>query len=155
MAATPTILQEEKFIADALAQLGEKAKIAFTKTNRVKVSTTSENLIEVATFVRDVLGFDHCTNVTGTDFPNEKQLEIRYQFGSTDRAEYRRIILIVGCRIPSEDPKLPSLIQTFPSVNYHEREAAEMIGCVFEGHPNLTRFLLTEDWTDIPTIKKS
>lgn len=155
MSATPTSLHEEKAIADALAQLGEKAKTSYTKNNRIKVIASPENLVEVATFVRNVLGFDHCTNVTGTDFPKDKQLEISYQFGSIDRTEYRRMILILGCRVPSTDPKLPSLVQVFPSVNYHEREAAEMIGCTFDGHPNLTRFLLPEDWSDIPPMLKA
>ena len=155
MSAAPTNPQEEKKISDALAQLGDKAKLAFTKTNRIKVNTTRENLVEVAIFVRDVLGFDHCTNVTGTDFPKEKQLEITYQFGSIDRIEYRRIILSLSCRVSCSEPKLPSLIQNFPSTNYHERETAEMIGCTFEGHPNLTRFILPEDWNDIPPILKA
>ena len=155
MSAVPTISQEEKAISDALSQLGDKAKLAFAKTNRIKVNTTRENLVEVATFVRDILGFDHCTNITGTDFPKEKQLEITYHFGSIDRAERRRIILSVGCRISSSEPRLPSLFQIFPSTNYHERETAEMIGCTFEGHPNLTRFLLPEDWRDIPPMLKA
>lgn len=153
--AAPTISEEEKAISVALAQLGDKAKLGYAKANRVKVITTPESLVEVATFVRDILGFDHCTNVTGTDFPKEKQLEITYHFGSIDRPEYRKIILGLSCRISSADPKLPSLIQIFPSVNYHERETAEMIGCIFDGHPNLTRFILPEDWNDIPPMLKA
>lgn len=155
MSVAPTSLQEEKAIVDALAQLGDKAKSSHTRANRVKVNAFRENLVEVATFIRDILGFDHCTNVTGTDFPKDKQLEISYQFGSIDRTEYRKIILTLGCRVSSADPKLPSLVQVFPSVNYHEREAAEMIGCTFDGHPNLTRFLLPEDWSDIPPMLKA
>lgn len=155
MSATPQISQEEKAISDSLAQLGDKAKLAFAKANRIKVSTTRENLVEVATFARDVLGFDHCTNITGTDFPKDKELEITYHFGSIDRVEFRKIILSISCRLSSTDSKLPSLIQLFPSVNYHERETAEMIGCTFDGHPNLTRFLLPEDWSDIPPMLKA
>ena len=52
-------------------------------------------------------------------------------------------------------PVLPSLIEIFPSVNYHEREAAEMLGIMFQGHPNLTRLFLPEDWDDIPPMLKA
>ncbi len=153
--AQPNLPPEEKTIVDSIATLGEKAKIAFAKPNRIKMFVARENLVDVAKFILGDLKFDHCTNVTGTDFPKVEQLEITYHFGSIDREGFRRIILTLACRIPSSDPVLPSLIDLYPSVNYHERETAEMIGCVFQGHPNLTRLLLPEDWTDIPPMLKA
>ena len=147
--------KEEKGIVDAIGRFGDKAKIAFVKPNRIKIAVGRENLVELAKFLRDDLHFDQCANVTATDFPKDRQLEITYQFGSIDGEGLRRLILLVSCRIPSEDPVLPSLIEIYPSVNYHEREAAEMIGCVFQGHPNLKRFLLPEDWSDIPPMLKA
>jgi len=153
--AQPTLPSEEKAIIDSFAKLDDKAKIAFSKKNRIKIIVSRENLVEIAKFVRDELKFDHCTNVTGTDFPKDNQLEITYHFGSIEGDGLRRIILAVACRIPSADPKLPSIIDVYPSVNYHERETAEMIGCVFEGHPNLSRLLLPEDWNDIPPMLKA
>lgn len=158
MSAAPASTElptQEKGIVDTLAKLGDKMKIAFAKPNRIKISVNRENLLEIAKFSRDDLHFDQCANVTGTDFPKDKQLEISYQLGSIDGVGMRRIILTVTCRIPSDDPVLPSLIEVYPSVNYHERETAEMIGCVFQGHPNLTRFLLPEDWNDIPPMLKA
>ncbi|MGI0084841.1 MAG: NADH-quinone oxidoreductase subunit C, partial [Nitrososphaerales archaeon] len=146
---------EEKAIVDSLSHLSDKANLAFAKPNRIKVSTERENLVELARFVRDDLHFDHCTNVTGTDFPKEKQLEITYHFGAIDREDLRRIVLALSCRVPSSDPKLPSLIEEYPSVEFHERETAEMLGVVFSGHPNLTRLLLPEDWDDIPPMLKA
>lgn len=151
----PTIPSEEKAIVDAFTKFGEKAKLSFVKANRIKFTISREILIEVARFVKEALGFDHCTNVTGTDFPKDRQLEITFHFGSLDKPEYRRLILAVSCRIPSDDATLPSLIEIFPSANYHERETAEMIGCVFNGHPNLGRFLLPEDWNDMPPMLKA
>jgi len=153
--AQPILPDEEKSILDSFAKLGEKTNISFAKPNRIKINVARENLAEVAKFVRDELKFDHCANVTGTDFPKDKQLEITYHFGSNEVTSFRRIILAVACRVPSTDPLLPSIIDVYPGVNYHEREAAEMIGCVFQGHPNLTRLLLPEDWTDIPPMLKA
>lgn len=150
-----TIPSEEKAIVDSFAHFGDRVKVSYVKTNRIKVTISREDLVEVAGFAKETLGFDHCTNVTGTDFPKDKQLEITYHFGSLEKPEYRRLILAVSCRVPSTDTSLPSLIDIFPSANYHERETAEMIGCVFKGHPNLGRFLLPEDWNDIPPMLKA
>ena len=158
MSTTPAqspLPDEEKAILESVSKLGEKAKVVFGKPNRIKISVSRENLVEVVKFVRDDLKFDHCTNVTGTDFPKNKQLEITYHFGSIDGPGLRRVILAVSCRVPADDPVLPSIIEVYPGVNYHERETAEMIGCVFQGHPNLGRLLLPEDWNDIPPMLKT
>jgi NADH:ubiquinone oxidoreductase subunit C len=158
MTATPAKIElpsEEKGIVDSLSKLGDKAKIVFSKPNRIKISVSRENMVEVAKFVRDELHFDQCANITGTDFPKDKQLEVTYHFGAIDTLAYRRIILAMACRISSLDANLPSLIDLFPSVNYHERETTEMLGCTFHGHPNLGRLLLPEDWNDIPPMLKA
>ena len=147
--------REEKAIVDQISSLGAIAKLAFAKPRRIKIVTDRDNLLQVAKFIRDKLHFDHCTNVTGTDFPKDKQLEITYHFGSIDGEGLRAIILALGCRIQANDSTLPSLIDEFPSVEFHERETAEMIGCKFAGHPNLTRLLLPEDWNDIPPMLKA
>ena len=148
--------QEEKAILEALSsKLGSRITVAYSKPNRIKIIVSPIDLIEVATCARDDLHFDQCANVTGTDFPKDKQIEVTYHLGSIEGAGLRRIILAVACRVPSATPELPSLIEVYPSVNYHEREQAEMLGPVFKGHPNLSRFLLPEDWNDIPPMLKA
>ena len=147
--------REEKAIVASLSSLADKAKLSFAKPKRIKINCERGNLLEVAIFIRDNLHFDHCANVTGTDFPKEKQLEITYHFGSINGEVLRGIILALSCRVPSNDANLPSLIEEYPSVELHERETAEMLGVVFVGHPNLTRLLLPEDWSDIPPMLKA
>ncbi|MCL4519760.1 MAG: NADH-quinone oxidoreductase subunit C [Thaumarchaeota archaeon] len=151
----PELPSEEKAIVDYFAKFGESAKLSFAKPARIKFVVVRESLIEVTKALRDELHFDQCTNVTGTDFPKDKQYEITYHFGSIDGANLRNVIVAIAVRVPAEDPVLPSIMELFPSANYHEREAAEMIGCVFKGHPNLTRLLLPEDWNDIPPMLKA
>ncbi len=147
--------REEKALVAALSSLGEKVKLAFAKPNRIKIFAERNDVVEVSRFIRDNLHFDHCANVTGTDFPKDKQIEITYHFGSIDGEGLRRIILSLACKVPSADARLPSLINEFPSVELHERETAEMLGVVFDGHPNLKRLLLPEDWNDIPPMLKA
>jgi NADH:ubiquinone oxidoreductase subunit C len=159
MSASPAKIElpiEEKAILDSLsAKLGDKVKVVFSKPNRIKISVSTDNLVEVAKFARDELHFDQCANVTGTDFPKEKQIEVTYHLGGIEDEKLRRIILAITCRIPSAAPELPSLIEIYPSANLHEREQAEMLGIVFRGHPNLGRLLLPEDWSDIPPMLKA
>jgi len=159
MSASPAKIDlpiEEKAIVDSLStRLGDKVKVVIAKPARIKTTVSTDNLVEVARFVRDELHFDQCANVTGTDFPKDKQIEVTYHFGSIDGTGLRRVVLGVSCRVPATSPELPSLIEIFPSVNFHEREQAEMLGVVFRGHPNLTRLLLPEDWSDIPPMLKA
>ncbi|HKW04446.1 MAG TPA: NADH-quinone oxidoreductase subunit C [Nitrososphaerales archaeon] len=147
--------REEQAIVDSLSEFGDKVKVAFAKPNRIKLNVERDNLVSIARFLRNDRHFDHVTNVTGTDFAKEKQLEITYHLASIDGEGLRRIIIALSCRVPSSDARLPSLIEVFPSVEFHERETAEMLGVVFAGHPNLTRLLLPEDWNDIPPMLKA
>jgi NADH:ubiquinone oxidoreductase subunit C len=146
----------QKAIVDSIGtNLGDKAKLVYARPNRIKYLVERQNLVATASFIRDQLHFDHCTNVTATDFPKEKQIEVVYHFGSIDGDSLRSVILGLSCKVPSDDPRLDSLIQVFPSVEFHEREMAEMLGVVFVGHPNLSRLLLPEDWSDIPPLLKA
>jgi len=63
-------------------------------------------------------------------------------------------ILALSTRADRNDSRLPTLITIFKSVEYHERETFEMLGVYFEGHPRNERFLLPEDWADIPPLRK-
>ena len=155
VAAKPELPTEEKALVSSLESLGDKVKLSYARRGRVRYLVQRENLLEVVRFVKDQLHFDHLESLTGTDFPKDKQLEVVYHLGSIDGPSPRRVILALSCRLPSGDPILPSLIELFPSSNYHERETAEMLGIIFQGHPNLTRFMLPEDWDDIPPLLKS
>jgi len=146
---------EQKAIVDQISgKFQDKVKLVYAKRNRIKFSMEPSILVEAAIFIRDSLHFDHNANITGTDFPKDNQIQVDYHFGATDDEKLRSIILILSCRVPSQDPKVPSLINEFPSVDLHERETFEMLGVIFTGHPNLSRLLLPEDWNDIPPLLK-
>jgi len=61
------------------------------------------------------------------------------------------VCLKVGCDEP--EPTVPSLTPLFPTANYQEREAFDLLGIRFEGHPSLTRILLPDDWVGHPLRK--
>jgi NADH-quinone oxidoreductase subunit C len=63
----------------------------------------------------------------------------------------RRIRLEVTC--PDGDPHIPSIVATYPTNDWHERETFDMFGIVFDGHPALTRILMPDDWPGHPQRK--
>lgn len=145
----------EKGLAQELVgKFGDAVKIVYIKPLRIKVETSPSSIVEVATYLRDSIGFEHAESASGTDYPKEKQIEVNYHLGSYTRDDLLAHIMVLTTRANRDDPRLPSLVRVFPSVEYHERETFEMLGVYFEGHPRMERFLLPEDWADIPPLRK-
>lgn len=145
---------EKGLTQDIVAKFGDLVEILYIKPSRIKVETTPSSIVEVATYLRDSMGFDHAESASGTDYPKEKQIEVNYHLGSYTRDDLLAKIMVLTTRANRDDPHVPSLIGVYPSVEYHERETYEMLGVYFEGHPRMERFLLPEDWADIPPLRK-
>ncbi|HEU5119634.1 MAG TPA: NADH-quinone oxidoreductase subunit C [Candidatus Nitrosocosmicus sp.] len=133
---------------------GADVKIVYKKEFRSKIMVKPENLVETALFLRNNHGFDHAESASGTDYPADNEIELNYHLGSYSNTDYYPYIVILSTRVNREDPKSNSLINIFPSVEYHERETYEMLGVYFLGHPRNERFILPEDWADIPPLRK-
>jgi NADH:ubiquinone oxidoreductase subunit C len=145
----------EKGLADEIRKrFGDLVKVVFVKPLRIKIQVEPHNIVEVATFLRDSMGFDHAESVAGTDYPKDNQIEVVYHLGSYSREDLSAHILWLTARTNRDDARLPTLINVYKSVEYHERECYEMLGVYFEGHPRNERFLLPEDWADIPPLRK-
>jgi NADH-quinone oxidoreductase subunit C len=63
------------------------------------------------------------------------------------------VTVLVKTRLPAEDPHMPTLTGVFRGADWHERETAEMFGIVFDGHPNLVKLYLPEDFEGHPLRK--
>src|SRR6476659_11084684 len=146
---------EKGLVSQIISRFGDdKIKVAYIRPLRMKVNVEPLDMVEVATFIRDNLGFDHAESVTGTDYPKDNQIEVVYHLGSYTVEDLIPKILALSTRTNRDEARLPSLINIFKSVEYHERETFEMLGVYFEGHPRMERFLLPEDWADIPPLRK-
>jgi NADH:ubiquinone oxidoreductase subunit C len=146
---------EKGLVYQIVSRFGDdKIKVAYIRPLRIKVNVDPAGIIEVATFIRDNLGFDHAESVTGTDYPKDNQIEVIYQLGSYLKDDVAAHVLSLATRTNRDDARLPSLTNVYKSAEYHERETFEMLGVYFEGHPRNERFLLPEDWADLPPLRK-
>lgn len=145
---------EKRIAVEITTKFNQFVHVIFIKPLRIKIAVEPSNIVKVATFLRDDLGFDHAESVAGTDYPKDNQIEVIYHLGSYSKVELAGQILSLTTRTNRDDARLPSLISVYKSVEYHERETFEMLGVYFEGHPRNERFLLPEDWADIPPLRK-
>jgi NADH:ubiquinone oxidoreductase subunit C len=146
---------EKGIVSQIISYFGtDKIKISYIRPLRIKIDVNPADIVEVATFIRDNLGFDHAEAVSGTDYPKDDQIEVIYQLGSYSRDDLGGHVISLATRTNRDDARLPTLINVYRSAEYHERETFEMLGVYFEGHPRNERFILPEDWADLPPLRK-
>ena len=112
----------------------------------------SAHIAEVARFCRDTEGleFNFLSDLCAVDYyPQEPRFAVCYHLYSI--FFNRRVRLKVY--LSSDDPHVPSVTELWPSANWQEREAFDLMGIVFAGHPDLRRVLLPRDWVGHPLRK--
>jgi NADH-quinone oxidoreductase subunit C len=98
------------------------------------------------------LRFELCSSVSGVDYlgePDGRRLHAVYHLTSMT---YRRRIRLEAA-VTVENPHVPSVTSVYPTADWQEREAYDMFGIIFDGHPNLTRILMPDDWEGYPQRK--
>ncbi len=108
-----------------------------------------EFLVEFARMVRDDLGYDLLSMVAGVDYIADNLLEVVYYVYKTTGGG----ALNFKVQAPREDPVVPSIVSIYPGAELQEREAYDMYGIRFEGHPDLRRILLWEGFAGHPLRK--
>ncbi len=114
----------------------------------------ADRLVEVCAFLRDDpgLSFTMLSWVGGVDLlPSDPRFEVVYHLLSI--AHNARFVLKV--QVPEADPRVPTVTGLWPTANWHERETFDFYGITFDGHPDLTRILLPDDWEGWPLRKDS
>jgi NADH-quinone oxidoreductase subunit C len=96
------------------------------------------------------LAFNFLSDITGVDrFPVEPRFELNYHLVSL----LQRTVLRIRVRVHGADPVVPTVTTIWPGANWHEREIFDLFGVRFEGHPDLRRILMPEDWEGHPLRK--
>ena len=107
-----------------------------------------EVLLEVAQYLRDELGWDYLSSVTGVD--RQDSFEVVYHLYSMAR-RVGPLVLVV--RAEREAPEVSSVVSVWPGADFQEREVWDLMGIRFAGHPNLKRILLWEGYEGHPLRK--
>ena len=104
---------------------------------------------DLLTILRDEERFDYCVDVTAVHYPErEKQFDIvwiLYSFAANQRIRLKTMI--------ADGESIASAVAIWPTADWLEREAFDMFGVRFEGHPNLKRILLPDGWKGHPLRK--
>jgi NADH-quinone oxidoreductase subunit C len=129
---------------DAVGPLSEPKIDAFAVVK-------AERIVEVAAYLKRTVGIelDHCNDVTALDWPKRNVIEVVYHLFS-----YRhRHGIVLKVEVDRADPVVSSVTGVWKAANWLEREAYDMFGIVFTGHPDLRRLLLPDDWQGWPLRK--
>lgn len=119
-----------------------------------------ETVLDVCRALRDdpALRFELCSSVSGVDYGVDVPQRLHVAYHLTSMTYRRRIRLEVALDVPGdggldEAPHVPSVVAVYPTADWQEREAWDMFGIVFDGHPALTRILMPDDWAGHPQRK--
>lgn len=119
----------------------------------VELVVPPDNLIEVAGFLRDNadLRFNFLSSISAVDY-QDKGFQVVYHLISLPEGRRKLIVKVVphGDR---DHAVVPSVVNLWPTADWHEREAWDLMGIRFEGHPDLRRILMREDWEGHPLRK--
>ncbi len=112
-----------------------------------------EKVAQVMRTLRDDawLRFEFCASVSGVHYPDDAGAELHVVYHLQSMTHNRRLRVETSC--PDTDPHLPSIVATYPTADWHERETWDMFGIIFDGHPHLTRILMPDDWVGHPQRK--
>ena len=112
-----------------------------------------EHLLATLAMLRDEPGlrFELSLGVSGVHYPNDAGRELHIVIHLLSITHNRRVR--IECTAPDADPHIPSSVGVYPAHDWHEREAYDMFGIVFDGHPALTRILMPDDWLGHPQRK--
>lgn len=136
-------------ITDEILDRFPEAAVKDTRKGFEGYIVKAENLIEFAATLRDELGYDYLSSVTGVDyFPNNQMEVVYHAYRSTGGSA-----LVFKVQVPRDNPVVPSLVPLYPGADFQEREAWDLLGIRFEGHPNLKRILMWEGFYGHPLRK--
>ena len=119
--------------------------------DQITLHLNKDQIIPACQMLRDEFSFNILTDETVVDYWGRKEprFEIVYQLHC--REHDIRLFLRTG--VSEEDPSLPSMTEVFPNANWYEREIWDLFGIKFEGHPDMRRLLLPQDWEGHPLRK--
>jgi NADH-quinone oxidoreductase subunit C len=134
-------------------RFGEKVAAFQAETLQPWAVVATDAIADVAAFCKSDpdLSFDNLMCLSAADYPKEAppRMEVVYHLFSY-RHRHRFVLKV---HVPREDGRVPTVEGVWGVANWHEREAFDLFGIVFEGHSDMRRILLPDDWQGHPLRK--
>jgi NADH-quinone oxidoreductase subunit C len=121
--------------------------------DELTLNVRREHLLAVCRVLRDEpdLRFELLSGVSGAHYPGETGRELHALYHLLSITNNRRLRVEVTC--PDADPHIPSVVELYPTADWHERETWDFFGIQFDGHPALARIQMPDDWPGHPQRK--
>ncbi len=130
------------------SQFGDAVKASEVKGVEARMDIHQEKSYEILVVLKG-MGFDYLNCLSAVDRIASGELEVVYNLSSLSQPTK----VLVRVRVPREDPIIRSVVSLWSTADWHEREAFDMMGIRFDGHPDLRRILTSEDWVGYPLRK--
>ncbi len=140
-------------VAAATAALKERFPEELADDPRANYSgliVPADRLLDVAKALREDLGFNYLSSVTGVDLIEDDKMEVVYHTYSIEQGGGAVVLKV---QVDRADPVVPSLTPTWPGADLQEREAWDLLGIRFDGHPDLRRILMWDGFAGHPLRK--
>lgn len=155
--ATDAPIVPKSLVDQAIEQVKEKFETAIEDIKKHVGETTvyikRENIADVCRFLRDDSNFQFnlLSDLTGVDrgIEEDPRFEVVYHLTSLPK----RTRLRLKVRVSEEDCHVPTVVEVWPTANWHERETFDLMGIRFDGHPDLRKILTPEDLEGHPLRK--
>ncbi|MGD8868805.1 MAG: NADH dehydrogenase (quinone) subunit D [Gemmatimonadales bacterium] len=142
---------EQADVADLRSKFAEAIRSAeFDAAGEAVVYVDPDRNFEVLEYLRHKRGFDMLKDVTGLDYGGGRPIQVVYQLWSTKDSRPLR----VKAEAPLDHPTVRSVYEIWRSANWLEREVYDMFGIKFEGHPDLRRMLMPENYAEGYPLRK-
>jgi NADH-quinone oxidoreductase subunit C len=141
-------------LAAAYPERDDAVEAVVVEHGEMTIHVKREHLVGFMLALRnsDGLKFELLSGVSGVDYPDDtsgRRLHSVYQLLSLTYRRPLRVEVSVG----DDDPHVPSVMDVYPTADWHERETYDMFGIVYDGHHSLTRILMPDDWVGHPQRK--
>ncbi len=143
----------ENLVQEALAKLKERfpdGVVDDTREGYEGVVVSADTVVDVGLALRDDLGFNFLSSVTGVDLIEDNKMEVVYHAYSIDKGGGPVVFKV---QVDRDDPVVPSLVPVWPGADFQEREAFDLLGVQFDGHPDLRRILTWDGFHGHPLRK--
>jgi len=140
-----------KVVAALEERFGDDIVEVTLYANEHTVRVARDRIVEIGRFLKEELGFTYFVDLSAVDrFTDDERFEVFYNLVNMDAGQRLRLTL----RTEEEHPHVPSVTGLWRAANWQERECYDMFGILFDGHPDLRRMYMPEDFEYHPLRKE-